>query len=199
MEWRLRYPDSDYSKWFADKEEADALLAQWQTRTGATLDEATGRARQAREEFVAEVELEIVTVHNPNPFQVDYQKPTLTFPDGSVMQFEDGVPREQIQREIDAASLVAHPDPVTEELSAGRPELERRQVWRLELLTGEKRRPYPDVTSWDHSFPMADVIGTLDELSREGWTVLNASEDRGLYSSDLAELRVRYLLARDMG
>lgn len=199
--WRLRYEDGKESEWLSSKKQADALLAKWEETASSTLDGAKGSIEQTREEFVAETDLEIVSVHNPNPFQVDYQKPTITFPDGSKMQFEEGTSENRIRAAIEEAAWEAHPDPNPGEVSGSRPEAESLQVWERELLADGERRSFPDISSWDHFFPMSGVVETLDELSREGWSVLSASEDRGLYRSDLAEnvsapLTVRYLLVR---
>jgi hypothetical protein len=200
--WCLRYEDGKQSEWLPSRGDADALLAKWEKTAGATLAEGTEHGERAREEFIAKTHFEIVSMHNPHPFQVDNRKPTLTFPDGSTMQFEEGVPEEQIREAMEAAAREAHPDPVADELTESRPELESLQVWERELLVSEERRSFPDITSWDRFFPMAGVLETLDELSREGWSVLSTSEDRGLYRSDLAEnasapLLVRYLLVQD--
>lgn len=197
--WRLAYPGGEKSAWLP-KEEADELLEKWDQEAGATLAEAREQVEREREEFLAAAELEIVSVHNPNPFQAEYRKPTVTFPDGSTIQFEESAPEERIQEAMKEAAREAHPDPDRR----GRPVQESLPVWEREILAGESRRSLPDILSWDYSFPMADVIETLDELARYGWSVLNASEDRGLYSSKLAEntsapLCVRYLLAREDG
>lgn len=195
--WRLAYQDGESSEW-ASKEQADQLLEKWGRESEATSAEKLKQIEREREDFLLATKVKIVSVHNPNPFQVDYRKPTVTFPDGSTMQFEEGVREEQIQKAIEGAAREAHPDPAPR----SRPAREDLPVWEREFLADGSRRSLPDISSWDHAFPMADVIETLDELAREGWVVLNASEDRGLYSSTLAEntsapLRVRYLLARD--
>lgn len=195
--WRLIYADGEKSKWLP-KEQVDELLEKWNREAESTLTEAQEQVKREREEFLAATKFKIVSVHNPNPFLAEYRKPTVTFPDGSTMQFEEGVPEEQIQEAMDAAAREAHPD----QASQSRPERDSLPVWEREFLAGESRRSLPDISSWDHAFPMAEVIETLDDLAREGWSVLNASEDRGLYPSTLAEntsapLRVRYLLARD--
>lgn len=168
-----------------------------------TLTQAKEKIRQDREEFIAETGIEIVTVDNSNPFQVDYRKPTITFPDGATMQFPEAAPQDTIHEAIEDAAREAHPDPAPGEL-AGIPELESVKVWEREFLDGGKRLPYPDIFTWDHYFPMSEVAQTLDELAQEGWSIVNASEDRGLYRSDLAEslsvpLTVRYLLVREVG
>jgi phosphoglycolate phosphatase-like HAD superfamily hydrolase len=197
IRWRLDYPNGERSEWLSN-EETDQLLERWDREAGTTLAEAREEVEREREEFIAATEFKIVSVHNPNPFQVEYRKPTFTFPDGSTMQFEEGVPEEQIKEAMAEAAREAHPDPT----SRDRPVQESVRVWEREILVGESRRSLPDIFSWDYSFPMADVIATLDELAREGWSVLSTSEDRGLYASKLADnvsapLCVRYLLAQD--
>lgn len=151
---------------------------------------------KAREEFIAETDVRIVSARNPNPFQVDHHKPTLTFPDGSEMQFEEGIEEKQIQAAIEEAAREVHPDPHPPNVTGERPELEERQVWERELVTDKKCTPFPVVETWDHFFPMDAVAETLDELSQEGWVLVSTSEDRGLYKSDLAENRSAPLLAR---
>ncbi len=199
--WRLNYEDGRQSEWLS-KGSADALLAEWDQTAGTTLAGVTESAEQARKEFEANTHLEVVSIHNPHPFQVDYQKPTLVFPDESTMQFEEGTSEGRIRTAIEAAAREAHPDPAADQVPEERPALESMPVWEREFLAGEGRLHFPDISSWDHFFPMLGVVETLDQLSREGWSVLTASEDRGLHRSDLAEnasapLIVRYLLVRE--
>ncbi len=119
------------------------------------------------------------------------------------MQFPETAIQEAIQGAIEEAAKEAHPDPLPQDFP-GAPALESAKVWECEFLAGAEHFSYPDIFSWDHYFPMPEVAQTLDELAREGWSVLTASEDRGLYRSDLAEsvsapLSVRYLLVREAG
>ncbi len=196
--WRLAHVEGKRTEWLP-KREADELLAKWDDEAAGGLKEATGRVEKARERFLAETELEIVSVPNQNPFQADDRKPTVTFPDGSTMQFEEGAPEKQIRQATEEAAREVHPDPTLSELGESRPELESRSVWELEFLANQSRRSLSDISSWDHFFPMAGVIEALDELSREGWSVLSASEDRGLDPENASvPLRVRYLLVRDI-
>lgn len=199
--WRLVHAEGTNTEWLS-KEEADESLAKWDKEAAGALKEAAERIEGARERFLAEAKLEIVSYPNQNPFQVDYRKPTVSFPDGSTMQFEEGDPEGHIRESMEMVAREAHPDPTIGEIGGGRPELQSLPVWEVEFLANQSRRSFPDLSSWDHFFPMAGVIEVLDELSREGWTVLSASEDRGLNPSDFAEnasvpLRVRYLLARN--
>ena len=199
--WRLAHADGTNTEW-ASKEEADEALAKWDGEAAEALKEAAKRVEEARKRFLDEAELEIVSVPNLNPFQVDYRKPTVSFPDGSTMQFEEGDPEGHIREAMEEVARGAHPDPTIGEVGGGRPELQSLPVWEVEFLANQDRRSLPDLSSWDHFFPMAGVIEILDKLSDEGWSVLNASEDRGLNPSDFAEsasvpLRVRYLLTRN--
>jgi hypothetical protein len=202
-QWRLRHGDGEQSPWSA-KETAERLLAKWDRSAETLLEEAADEVTKARKEFIAETDVRIVSVRNPNPFQVDHRKPTLAFPDGSEMQFEEGTSEEQIKAAMEEAAHEAHPDPYPPKVRGERPELEERQVWERELLTSKERTPFPAVEAWDHFFPMDAVAETLDELSQKGWSLVSVSEDRGLYKSALAENRsapllVRYLLVREDG
>lgn len=197
--WRVSFAQDTPSEW-SEKSDAEKLLGKWRTVADDALAQAQEKIDQARKEFIAETEIEIVTVDNPNPFQVDYRKPTVTFPDGSTMQFPEAAPQDTIQKALEDAAKEAHPDPAPEDFP-GAPALESAKVWEREFLDSGKRLSYPDIFTWDHYFPMSEVAQTLDELAREGWSLLSASEDRGLYRSDLAEsvsapLTVRYLLDR---
>jgi len=196
-QWRLRYATGEHSDW-SSKKKVDELLDTWNREADTKRKAASTEAETARKEFIAGTELSVVSVRNPNPFQVDYRKPTLTFPDGFTQQFEEGTSKKEIEQAVDAAAAEAYPDlaSIQEQES---PELEDRPVWERELITGGERQSFPETSSWNHAFPMEDVAKTLDELAREGWTVLQASEDRGLYESELAKnmsapVCVRYLL-----
>lgn len=199
-QWRLSYADGQRSDW-TSKDEADEQLAQWRKSVGEALAQETAKVTKAREKFIAETDLRIVSVNNPNPFQVEYRKPTLSFPDGTSCQLEEGTSEEQIREVMQEAAAEAHPDPTPSSVKGEGPELESRRAWEREFLTGGSRIAFPPILSWDHFFPMEAVAESLDRLAEEGWAVLSASEDRGIYPSDLAENRsapllVRYLLVR---
>jgi hypothetical protein len=201
--WRVCFIDDTPSEW-SDKWQAEELLGKWRGAAADMLSGAKKKVEKAREEFIDQTQVEVILVANPNPFQVDDRKPTVTFPDGSTIQFPEETPQNAIDEEIRNAAKEAHPDPSPQDVTGASAELESVRVWERELLEGGRRLPYPDILAWDHHFPMADVAQTLDELAREGWSVLEASEDRGLFCSDLAEsvsapLTVRYLLAREDG
>lgn len=200
--WRVSFAQDTPSPW-SDKADAEKLLGKWRNVAGDALARAEEKIDRDRKDFIAKTEIEIVTVDNPNPFQVDYRKPTIAFPDGATMQFPETATQEAIQGAIEEAANEAHPDPLPQDFP-GAPELESAKAWEREFLAGAERLSYPDIFSWDHCFPMPEVAQTLDELARDGWSVLSASEDRGLYRSDLAEsvsapLSVRYLLVREAG
>jgi phosphoglycolate phosphatase-like HAD superfamily hydrolase len=201
--WRVRFATDTPSEW-SDKRDAEELLGKWRGAADDTLTQANEKIRQARKEFIAATEIEIVTVANPNPFQVDDQRPTITFPDGSTIQFAEGVPQGEIDRAMEDAAKEAHPDPDPKDITGTSAELESVRVWEREFLDNGNRIPYPDIFTWNHYFPMSDVAQTLDELAQAGWSIVHASEDRGLLRSDLAEslsapLTVRYLLVREIG
>lgn len=199
--WRLVYTEGKTTEWLP-KSEADGSLAKWNKEAAGSLKDAAQRVEEERARFLAETKVEILSYPNPNPFLVDFRKPTVTYPDGSTMQFEEGVSEEKIREAMEGVAREAHPDPGVNERGGGRPEMESLPVWEVEFLANSSRRCLPDISSWDHFFPMAGVAEILDELSGEGWSVLSASEDRGLNPSDFAEntsvpLRVRYLLVRN--
>jgi hypothetical protein len=201
--WRVRYAEEKRSEW-SGKENAEELMAQWRGGADDTLEEAEAEIRQAREKFIARTEIEIVSVRNPNPFQVDYRKPTITFPDGSTLQFAEAAPEDEIRKAIEDAAGESHPDPAPTDLIGTPPQLESAKVWEREFLDNRGRLPYSDIFTWDHYFPMSEVAQTLDELAEDGWSLVNSSEDRGLFRSDLAEsvsapLTIRYLLVREGG
>lgn len=164
----------------------------------------TERVKAEREQFVAETTVEVVAVKNPNFLLGPDYRPTVTFPDGSHLQFDERTPRQEIQAAIEEAAAVAHPISERSDGEGANKDLkiEEAAVWEAVLFIDGERRSLADILSWEFHFPIRDVIARLDELAAEGWTVAHVSEDRGVYTSKLAAnisapVAARYLLVRD--
>ena len=79
--------------------------------------------------------------------------------------------------------------------------LDQVVIWEGELFLGEESRKLPLISHWVYGLPIDFVLETLNKLSDEGWEVLLASEDRGLFAgktagSEAYVTRVRYLLSK---
>lgn len=202
--WRTVQAGGEASDWMATEAEAKALLDEWSAKRQEKQLEAMQEVEAEREKFVAEASLEIVTVGNPNFLQADHRKPTVTLPDGSHLQFEEGTPEEKILSHMRVAAERAHPAPDSGdgEFAGPGPGLEKVDVWEASLFLDGERRALPDIGSWEFFFPIEAVITQLEELAKEGWAIAHVSEDRGVYSSKLASsisapVATRYLLVRE--
>jgi hypothetical protein len=206
--WQVSFPDREDTEEFQAKADAEIASSEWSRKEEAKRDrklEAAAReSATKREVFRADTKFELVTVRNSNPFQADFHKPTVIFPDGSETRFEEGTLKELIEDHIKERSLKAFPDPKPTDprFRVEAPTVDEIRVWEAELVLGDERRSLPDIKSWSHYFPAESVAIALNDLAVDGWSVAHVSEDRGLYTSDIAMNRsapvlARYLLVRE--
>ena len=203
--WRVLFPDGSRSEWLGTRDGAAAEVAAWKKGTessrGRAFEEAREKSAAARAEFIAKCVVEIVTVPNDQPYQADFELPTVTFPDGTAMRFDEDTTQSTIDEYIETQAQNEHPDPSPSDFEET-PGIDESSAWAAELLVEGKRNPLPDIESWSYSFPMESVAATLNDLADEGWSVVHVSEDRGLYASDVAQnmsapVAARYLLVRN--
>jgi hypothetical protein len=188
--WRISLPGDGPTEWFDAEGEAKAMQDEWKDKAVEKRDEAHRQAveksSQARAKFVEDCAIEIVSVHNPKLFQVDFRKPTVTLPDGTTKQFDEGTQRQVLDEYIEKRAWSRHPDP-----SPGKsdftPEIEDSYAWDSELFIDGARRSLPEIENWSYFYPMDSVAATLNGLAEEGWSVVHVSEDRGLYASNIAQ------------
>lgn len=122
----------------------------------------------------------------------------LRYPDG----YEETVPRaaarERIeQRFIEANPMPAAPPPLTPEVAHLR--IAIGTEWRALLIRASGRDVRFAVSGNRFTYPIEDVMRSLDELTAEGWQLLSVSEDRFVENSESFVQAVRYLLARGEG
>lgn len=213
--WKIALPGGEETETFVSKDDAEKARDAWHSKALAERQKTLAERRKAfekaaaeraeeRRRFVAATRVEIVTVESPKLFHPGFHKPTVKFPDGSEVQFEEGTPEDAIEAHIEAAALEAHPKAEQDDSPAEVEtlSLEETRVWEARLLLDGERRDLPDIHTWSYFFPMESVIETLNGLAEQGWSVAHVSEDRGLYNSDQAmnmsaPIVVRYLLSRE--
>ena len=72
-------------------------------------------------------------------------------------------------------------------------ETSKERIWVGAFLDGESEIPVLEKgQKWAYGFPIAEALGILNKLSREGWDVMQVSEDRGLYTGEEECERVIY-------
>lgn len=203
--WCVSFPDDDPTEWSDTEPAARSTAAKWKMKMEPSRDQAFQAALeknlQARDKFIAECTIEIVTVSNPQPFQNDFKQPTVIFPDGSTMEFREDTPQPEIDAYIETCAQNEYPDPSRDAFEVS-PEIKKSGAWDARLFLDGSQHSLPDIDSWSYFFPMESVTKTLNNLAEDGWSVVHVSEDRGLYSSEIvsnmsAPVAARYLLARD--
>ncbi len=163
------------------------------------LPKAVAAARQSREAFCEECTTQVRRVKqqgllNPDRFVTDIHGP-----DGTVIARDVGDDEED---RIASLAQASFPDP-TEKLPHDElGHVAERVVWRASLFIDGERKDLPAVDSWAYGLPIESVLGVLNELAAEGWSVVQVSEDRGIYAgvtnnTDSAVTKARYLLVRE--
>jgi hypothetical protein len=165
------------------------------------LPKAVAAARQAREAFCESCTTNVRRVKqqgllNPDRFVTDIHDP-----DGKVIAQD--VPDDELADRIANVARTRYPDPTRENLPNGeRGHIADRVVWQASLFIDGERKDLPAFDRWTYGLPIEDVLGVLNELAAEGWSVVQTSEDRGIYAgvtntTDSAVTKARYLLVRE--
>lgn len=193
----FRKPDGS-TEAFDDLREARKAMWRW-TET-EVLPKAVAAARESREAFCNDCTIEVRRVQQPGLFTADRVVSDIHGPDGEVIAKD--VPDDHQETRIKAAAQSRFPEPTAEKLPAAeKGEVSERVIWTASLFIDGKQKDLPSFGWWVYGFPIESVLGVLNELAVEGWSVVQVSEDRGLYSgtttdTDSAVTKARYLLVR---
>jgi hypothetical protein len=182
---------------FEHREEAVRARDAW--LTNEELPKAVSAVRRSRAQFS-----EDCTVQERRVKQSGFLNPDLVFrdlhgPDGEVIAQGIG---DDATAQIATAAERCFPNPTISNLPASAEYIVKDQViWHASLfLNGEAKR-LPAFETWIYGFPIEGVLTVLNDLAADGWSVVQASEDRGIYvgatnQTDSAVTRARYLLVR---
>jgi hypothetical protein len=195
----FRKPDGATERFEEHAAAVDARAAWLSTEI---LPEATAAARKAREEFVRGCTVKGRSGKQAGIFQVFRD---IYGPAGELLEtlklglaFSEDV----VTRRIEALATDRFPEPTLANLQGiSDSKVVETVVWTAGVyLDGEYTR-LPAFDSWTFGFPIEGVIGVLNTLSRDGWSVAQVSEDRGLITGanghpDSAVTTARYLLVR---
>lgn len=191
----LTYPDGS-KQLFEDQTEAKQA---WERHVETHLL-ATERAavERRRAEFAVGCEVRIRKVRPQGFFSVTEIYRDLVDPEGKFLSPAD----EDVDAQVAEIALEKIPDPslelVAEKADGGvRPVV----VWSATLYLNGKRERLPACDVWEYGFPVDHVIGVLNRLATDGWSVSHVSEDRGVYRgvtnhTDSAVTTARFLLTR---
>lgn len=180
------------------EEHAKAMAAQKAWVAEELLPEATATTLQARETFIRQCTLKERRVKRSGFLAPDDVYVDILGPNGEDL----GLVKDNAEAEIAQRARHRFPDPSADELVASSgTRVTETVVWAAGLYLGGKYQRLAAFEDWAFGFPIENVLGVLNDLSAEGWSVVHVSEDRGLYTgrttqTDSAVTRARYLLAR---
>jgi hypothetical protein len=190
--WRVSTPDSE-PRLFQSEAEAEQTRNDW--ITDHELPDALEVWEKDRAEFYDKCEVK--TVRAGSGFSARSEK-RVSLPDGIQRPVGGRDPAEIVEE----AWLAKNPKPTSFSLfGKSSATMGRVVVWEGDLFLDGEQRKLPLVEQWVYGLPIDVVLKTLNELAAKGWSVVHASEDRGLFagptvSSDAFVTRVRYLLTR---
>jgi hypothetical protein len=157
--------------------------------------------REAREKFRSEC-----TIHPRRVKQQGFMNPDRMYseicgPDGAVLGQVTGANH---AAQIEKYAAERHPDPTPQSVTANEEtKVTEKVMWAAATYLGGQYKRLPAFEDWAFGLPLEKILSVLNDLASEGWSVAQASEDRGIYAgatnaTDSAVTKARYLLVRGL-
>jgi hypothetical protein len=195
----VKYPDGE-SQLFTNHGEAVSACSAWIEKN--ELPEAIEKTEQLREAFLDGCTIHQRRIKQGGLLTPDLVKLEILDPDErKIAEVDQG---DDTNEHLHRLAEDRYPEPTVSGLTPNsNAKTEEVVVWAVGLYANGEHKSLPPITTWNFGLPIEGVLEILNELARDGWTVSQVSEDRGLYrgltnQTDSSVTTARYMLVRSI-